>query len=231
MKSKREPKRKKQLQSNNNKLSFLTREWKARSEYGIIYVVVSGIVKALWLLNLVEWFKRLFYHICRLVKKDVSKKTATNWAIDLFIVLKFILVYRVIYLPEKPVYLVIVLYLLIMNIFTYFYYHIWKATSDQGSHWQTRRFITLTLAIAFNILCYVYLYWKGLSRFIQWQDDTLLTLPMVFQYSLANTFMLPSFLSVANSLGFYLQTSQQVISFIFLAIILSSSIPEYSKEK
>lgn len=231
MKNKRESKRCKLLQCLGNMWSFLTNEWKARYEYGIIYVVVSAIVKALWLINLVEWFKCLFYQVGRIVIKDVSKRAATSWAIDIFIVLKFILVYRFIYLPEKPVYLVIVLYLLIMNVFTYFYHHIWKTPSDQGSHWQTRRFVTLTLAIAFNILCYVYLYWKGLSRFIQWQDNTLLTLPMVFQYSLANTFMLPSFLSVANSFGLYLQTSQQLISFIFLAIILNSSIPQQCKEK
>lgn len=231
MKNKRELRERKVTRRAEITASFLAKELKTRSEYGFIYVIVSGIVKALWLLNLVEWFKCLFCHVCRLVNKDVCKRTATSWAIDVFIMLKFILVYRFIYLPERPLYLIIVLYLLIMNVFTYFYHHIWKTPRGQGSHWQTRRFITLTLAIAFNVLCYVYLYWSGLSRFIQWQDDTLLTLPMVFQYSLANTFMLPSFLAVSNTFGLYLQTSQQLVSFIFLAIILSSSIPQQSKEK
>jgi len=212
-------------------LSYLTNEYKVRSEYGFIYVIASVIIKTLWALNLVEWFKILFYQFCRLLHKKINQKATYNWAIDIFIVLKFLLVFLFIFLPENPVNLRIVLYLLIMNVFTYFYHHIWRKPSDLCSHWQTRRFVTLVLAIAFNILCYVYLYWNGLSRFIIWQNNSPFTLSRVFQYSISNTFLLPSSMSVDNLFGLYLQTSQQVISFVFLVIILSQSIPHLNKEE
>ncbi len=212
-------------------LSYLTNEYKVRSEYGFIYVIVSVLVKILCALNLVEWFKILFYQVCKLLQKNISKKASYNWAIDLFIVLKFIFVSLSLILPENPILLKIVLYLLIMNVFTYFYHHIWRKPSDLCSHWQTRRFVTLVLAIAFNILCYVYLYWNGLSRFIIWQNNSPFTLSRVFQYSISNTFLLPSSMSVDNLFGLYLQTSQQVISFVFLVIILSQSIPHLNKEE
>lgn len=210
--------------------SYLTNEYKVRSEYGFMYVIASVMIKTLWALNLVEWFKILFYQVCRLLHKNICKKASTNWAIDLFIVLKFILVFLFIFLPENPVYLGIVLYLLIMNVFTYFYHHVWRKPSDNCSHWQARRFLTLMLAIAFNVLCYVYLYWNGLSRFINWQSSAPSTFLSVLQYSLSNTFLLPSPLSVNSAFGLYLQTTQQVISFIFLVIILSQSIPQPKKE-
>lgn len=214
-----------------NIMSYLTNEFKVRSEYGFIYVIVSIIIKILWAINLVEWFKILFYQVSKLLLKNISKKASYNWAIDLYIVLKFIFVSLSIFLPEDPILLIIVLYLLIMNVFTYFYHHVWIKPNDLSSHWQTRRFVTLVLAIAFNILCYVYLYWNGLSRFIHWQNNAPFTLSRVFQYSISNTFLLPSSMSVVNSFGLYLQTSQQVISFVFLVIILSQSIPHLNKEE
>lgn len=211
-------------------LSYLTNEYKVRSEYGFIYVIASVIIKTLWALNLVEWFKILFYQFCRLLHKKINQKATYNWAIDIFIVLKFLLVFLFIFLPENPVNLRIVLYLLIMNVFTYFYHHVWRKPSDNCSHWQARRFLTLMLAIAFNVLCYVYLYWNGLSRIIHWRNSAPSTFFSVLQYSLSNTFLLPCPLSVDNTFGLYLQTTQQVISFIFLVIILSQSIPQPKKE-
>ncbi len=230
MKDKRVSRERKLKQRFDKMLSYLTKEYKVRSEYGFIYVIASVMIKVLWALNLVEWFKFLFYQFCRLLHKKINQKATYNWAIDTFIVLKFIFVFLFIFLPENPVYLRIVLYLLIMNVFTYFYHHVWRKPSDNCSHWQARRFITLALAIAFNILCYVYLYWNGLSRFILWHNSAPSTLSSVFQYSLSNTFLLPSSMSVDNSFGLYLQTSQQVISFIFLVIILSQSIPQLKEE-
>lgn len=229
-------KNKKVLQERNlpkrfNKMrSYLTKEYKVRSEYGFLYVIASVMIKTLWALNLVEWFKFLFYQFCRLLDKKISKTATYNWAIDLFIVLKFMFVLLALYMPYNPINLRVVLYLLFMNVFTYFYHHIWKKPSDNCSHWQARRFLTLMLAIVFNILSYVYLYCNGLSSFIQWEKGTQYTLFNVLQYSISNTFLLPSPLSVDNAFGLYLQTTQQVISFIFLVIILSQSIPQPKKE-
>lgn len=211
-------------------INRLGEEFRNRSEYGFIYVIFSAIVIVLCLINFVELFKHCFFQLCKVFKKDICRKAACNWAIDLFIVLKFIFVTLSIFLPKHPIIFWIVLYLLIMNVFTYFYHHVWKKPSDNSSHWQIRRFVTLILAIAFNILCYVYLYWNGLARFIQWHENSLLTLLNVFQYSISNTFLLPSCLSIVNPFGFYLQTTQQIISFIFLAIILNQSIPQPRKE-
>lgn len=229
MKDKRVSRERKLKQRFDKMLSYLTKEYKVRSEYGFIYVIASVMIKVLWALNLVEWFKFLFYQFCRLLHKKINQKATYNWAIDTFIVLKFIFVFLFIFLPENPVYLRIVLYLLIMNVFTYFYHHVWRKPSDNCSHWQARRFLTLMLAIAFNILGYVYLYWNGLSSFLQWRKGTPYTLFTVIQYSLSNTFLLPSHLSVENAFGLYLQTTQQVISFVFIVIVLSQSIPQPRK--
>lgn len=230
MKNKKVPRERKLKQRFDKMLSYLTNEYNVRSEYGFFYVIASVMIKTLWAINLVEWFKILFYQVCRLLHKNICKRASYNWAIDLFIVLKFTFVILALFLPDNPIYLRIVLYLLFMNVFTYFYHHVWRKPNDNCSHWQARRFVSLSFAIVFNSLCYCYLYWNGLSEHIRWVSTTPLNLYSVIQYSIANTFLLSSSLSAVNIFGLYLQTSQQAISFIFLAIILSQSIPKPTKE-
>ena len=99
----------------------LTDEYKKRSEYGFIYILVSILVKVLCVLNLVEWFKLVFYKICRLFQKGISCRAAKNWAIDIFIVLKFIFLFVAIKMHPNPIIVKVVVYLLLMNVFTYFY--------------------------------------------------------------------------------------------------------------
>jgi len=210
---------------------FLIAEYNKRSKYGFIYVFTSVFVKLLCVLNLVEWFKVLFVFICRLLNQNTIEKEAKNWAIDLFIVLKYLFLVLVISLPHNSLALTGVVYLLVMNLFTYFYHHVWKTPTDSCAHWQARRFVSLFLAIVFNVLCYFYLYWNGMSSLIRWNEGVPVSMARVAQFSLANTFMLPSLLSVENTLGLYLQTSQQMISWIFLVIILAQSIPQLKKEE
>ncbi|PKN71975.1 MAG: hypothetical protein CVU50_09300 [Candidatus Cloacimonetes bacterium HGW-Cloacimonetes-3] len=208
----------------------LSEEYKKRSEYGFIYIIFSGVVNLLWLINFVEWFKFIFYQLCKFIMKDISRKAAYNWAIDIFVVVKFVFLILFMLMPDNAIILKIVIYLLIMNVFTYFYHHVWRKPSDSCSHWQTRRFANLMLAIVFNILCYTYLLGNGLARYILWENGTPASLYSVLQYSISNTFLLSSSLSVVNAFGLYLQTSQQIVSFIFLVIILSQSIPKPAKE-
>ncbi len=194
-------------------------------QYGFIFVLVTVLIKLVCYINLVEWFKKGFIMLFSSRNTDETvKKTTINIGIDAFIVLKLLFVTTAILFLNGKWITFSVVYLLIMNLFTYFYYHIWNPSQVNKDRIR-RRFITFCCALIFNILCFNYLFYKGFSAQIEWSGIVNSGFREIFLYSLANTFMLSAQISVANQFGYYLQIAQQLASFVFLVIILSQSIP------
>lgn len=84
----------------------------------------------------------------------------------------------------------IIWYLIITNLFTYFYYHTWTIDLDRGSFTierVKRRFLNLLLAISFNVFCFAYLIRFSFSANYEWTNQ-IATSKNALLYSVANAF-------------------------------------------
>jgi hypothetical protein len=90
-------------------------------ENGFLYSAFKTIVDNLKYLNLVEFFKTIAVRI------NPKKKVAySRIGADIFIVLKWIFIFILWYYGKTSLLLTIsIWYLIVTNIYTYFYYHIW----------------------------------------------------------------------------------------------------------
>lgn len=196
--------------------------------YGFIYPVVKKMIDALHCLNAVVLFKAVAK---RLAKNQEDERPFASIAIDVFVVFKWgLLAYLWTYGIDHPLATVTVFYLIGSNIFTYFYYHIWRDPYDTGDENLRRRFINLMIALAYNAVCYAYLY------NIPFHQDYILTA------SVGPT-MASAMLSVAQSLlvdfppfaattptGHVVAMSQTFTVFLFITIILSASVPHFNSK-
>lgn len=201
-------------------------------ENGFIYLLVSFIIeRLLFKLNIVEWFKLLICKLCQRMGFDASVEAEKRIAADLYILLKYAFILLCIFISGSSnvfffyVKNITVIYLLIMNIYTYFYYHLWVDRNDSSIQRQRRRFVNIILAIGYNILSFVYLFFRGFSGRIIWGGNIPEKIGDFVQFSISNTFILSSPFEVINRTGNMLQISQYLVSFLFLAILLSQSIP------
>lgn len=188
-------------------------------------MTIDWLIETLKYVNLVEFFKWLSKKI---YSKD--KILAIRFAVDLFIILKWILIgllwqFNV----ENKFTTCFIWYLITTNIYTYFYYHTW--TKDLAKPFFDldrikRRFLNLMLSIGFNIFAFAYLFAQPYFENFKWSQgysnlkDSLL-------FSTSNT-LSTSCKSVESitELGSSLSLIETLISFIFLTIILSNSIPQ-----
>lgn len=139
---------------------------------GFIIVVFNTIFKLVEKVSAVEYFKKaITFFFKRRIQNDFEKERALkNIAIDIFMVLKWIiLIFFIIRGISSNLAKVFVIYLLVMNIHTYFYNHVWsertiKAKVRNIEHVQ-RRLISLLLSISYNIASYMYLYGIGFKTY------------------------------------------------------------------
>ncbi len=129
---------------------------------GCIYYFSERIFTLLNHLNLVEGFK----YISQIVTKGNSPKKKilfSRLAVDVFIILKWLLVIILwIFNVEDLWVIFIVWYLLIANLYTYFYYHTWSSNILTDANIDVnrikRRYLNLTMAIAYtfsDLLIYI----------------------------------------------------------------------------
>lgn len=189
--------------------------------------IFNWIVIAFQKINLVEIIKVIVIRISKVKNKSDMIKIS-NLVIDLFIVLKwsFIIIITINSVKSSALTL-LVIYLLIMNVHTYFYYHSWSDKAILGvgrsiNHIR-RKFITLMVAVGYNIISYAYLYNIALSEnFIINESLDRFTCSII--HSLSATFTGGSdYITPANNLGLYIQVSQILVAFIFIGIILSKA--------
>jgi hypothetical protein len=170
--------------------------------------------------------------------QKIESKILNNKIIDWFILLKWVYVIIAILCKwSNSVNLVIVAILLFFNLFTYFYYHIWNEEAllpdPIKTHRVRRRFLNVLLAISFSHLAFAYLFRFHYychftpevtseigSSFLNW-----------FLYSASNS-IAANFNSIApkDVIGNQVSMIQFIITFVFIAIILSKSLPDAEKE-
>jgi len=194
---------------------------------GVFYPILNFIVAKLKYLNLVELFKSLAV----LIAGNQNKISAYRFAIDFFIILKWIFVLTIIKLHvNNTITNLFVWYLLISNLYTYFYYHIWYNDTANDIHNTPerirRRFVNLMLSIGFSNLCFAYLYRFPYLNDFQWSDKAPLTTKSIW-FSFANSLTANyEYVKPITKSGVELTLMQLIISFIFLTMILGNSIPK-----
>ncbi len=203
------------------------------SNDGIIYPVANWIITISNYLCLVELFK--FLSVCFLNRPSVdSVRRNKNIAIDLFILVKWVAII-VFWVTNyvSTISIVIVWYLLITNIQSYFYNHVWLNVSISDERKQAtrerRRLIAVILAFCFSIMCYGYFYQRCYFTHFNWPADIApFTSSITFSLGTALTAFSGN-LSPNTDFGYFLIGTQLIITFLFIAIILTQSIPQLVK--
>ena len=198
---------------------------------GIIYIFAKWLLDNLKHLTLVEWFK---YFAVKLNpdKNSIDKRlTYSRVSVDLFIILKWLFVLILAKLDLSNCFLTFfVWYLLLTNIYTYFYYHIWTEEALNTENFAIdrirRRFINLMLAVGYSDLCFAYLYKLPYVKELQWSDNSITFLKSIW-YSISNSLAANyEGVSASSDLGNSIAMTQLIITFIFVTIILGKSIPQ-----
>ena len=206
---------------------------------GIIYEPVNKAVNHLRLFSLVELFKFLGIFLGTRMGSKKNRTTYARISVDIFIATKFVLLFSLIAFHCNGLFWTIaVWYLLFMNIYTYFYYHLWseKVLKDRRFSIDRvkRRFLNLMLAILFSVLGFAYLYLHPYSSAFEWKLGQPKLLDSIL-YSVSNS-LTAGFDQVQplTSTGYIVSTAQLLMMFFFLTIIISNSIPQINssfKEK
>ncbi|MGE6348820.1 hypothetical protein ACQKIY_29490 [Bacillus mycoides] len=209
------------------------------TDNGFIYPIFHKIISLLFYINVVElikWIAIKFVLFFHRQSSDIDylnrkKRKARNIAVDIFICLKFVFIGLVWYQHINNIYIMaITIYLLLMNSFTYFYYHIWEEGAIKSSfatlHRTRRKFISLFQSFFYMILSYGYLFQIPFTSAFKWESSGA-TFSQAFLFSLSNTFPLSyNTVQTVTELGHYIRASQVLLSFLFITIVLTQSIPK-----
>lgn len=189
---------------------------------GFIYRLSKILVTVGYYTNLVELIKWLF----ALLTKD-NKRAFKNSAIDIFIILKWVFLLTIWSINKQSLLLTIfVAYLIWTNLFTYFYYHVWTTFKLNDTERNQRRFINLILAFAFSNVCFAYLYSLPFSTFFKVNSGFEGRLSYFLFSSYNSLFSDYNFIAPIDMTGSILTLIQLSITFIFVSIVLTKSIPE-----
>lgn len=197
---------------------------------GFIYVVIKFVIDKLCLLNLVEYFKKVGLWLNPNKTDRDMEATYTRVATDIFIVLKWFFILLLWLLGVTSHWMAgIVWYLIITNLYTYFFHHIWTDEALDTSHFTNdrirRRFLNLLLALAYSDISFAYLF-----RFPYMQEFTWVSGPTSLHaiwFSISNS-LAANYIAVSplTGLGNSVAMMQLLITFVFVAIIISRSIPQ-----
>jgi len=198
---------------------------------GPLYLISEFIIDYFRYFTIVEWFKIIGEKI-NPKKLDPNYIYAYNrTSVDLFIILKWLFVLFIMKYHFTNRFLTcFVWYLIVTNIYSYFYHHIWKKEVLNTDGFEIdrirRRFITLILAVGYSNFCFAYLYRHPYSTYFTWNDNKLSAVKSMW-YSISNSlaanynFVLPNS-DFANSVSMI----QLLVTFVFVTIILGKSIPQ-----
>lgn len=209
------------------------------TDNGFIYPIINKVISLIFYINIVELIKWITVKIILLFNKNSTninlvnrkKRKARNVAIDIFICLKFMFIGVLWYKQINNSYLTgITIYLLIMNSFIYFYYHVWEEGAIKGQfatiHRTRRKFINLFQSLFYMIISYAYLFQIPFEKEFQWSSN-ITTSSKSLLFSLSNIFPLSyEGVKALTEFGQYIKASQILLSFLFIAIILTQSIPK-----
>jgi len=200
-------------------------------ENGFIYEIARFVIEGLEKLNLVELFKLIARKLNPHKSDQVKENAYTRFAVDIFIVLKFAFLLFIWSCGFHGLVLtILVWYLIIMNLHTYFYRHTWCEDAVTSAnlllHRVRRRFVNLILALAFSDLCFAYLYSVPYASQFNW-GKTPPSILHALWFSISNSMAANyTVVSPSTGVGNAVAMVQLVITFIFVTIILSRTIPQ-----
>lgn len=205
---------------------------------GFLYPAVNYLVKGMYFLNLVELFKFIARAILKnCVKSDNERVTnnefitVSNIAIDLYQIFKFGILLLLWSLEINNEFSkMVVYYLLISNLFTYFYYHVWGSRYSQRVDRDTlnRKFMNSIFAITFYLLCYAYLYQVHYCIMLKWPNNSVDVINSIYlSVSTAFTLTYGGFQPLTQDVRVVFM-SELINTFLFFTIILSNSIPNHA---
>lgn len=200
-------------------------------KYGFIYNIFKAIIEGFKYLSLVELFK-LIGEKLNPNPSDSDKITIyRRVSVDIFIVFKWLIL--IIFFSNALNglwYSLIIWYFIVTNIHTYFYYHVWDESAikslDSDEHSLRRRFINLLLAISFSNISFAYLYYTYYSSEFNWGISGISSVKGIW-FSISNS-VAANYNEIApiSDLSNSITMIQLLITFIFLAIIITRSIPQ-----
>ena len=205
---------------------------------GFIYPLFDSLVRFMCYCNLVEFFKFLAKLSTGVLHKRNGGEVSTvelirscNIAIDVYQVFKFGVLLLLWFCEINSLLSkLIIYYLLISNLFTYFYYHVWGSKYNQRLDRDTlnRKFMNYLLAISFYLLCYAYLYEIHYSHMISWPESVVDTTNSIF-LSVANAFTLTygGFSPLTQEIRVVFM-SELINTFLFFTVIITNSIPNHA---
>jgi hypothetical protein len=198
---------------------------------GFLFPVFDKLFEKLCYLNLVELFK----YVANIFNKQKNDKDAVHtyrrFGTDVFILFKWVLVIVLWKFKFSNSFLTVtVWYLIVTNLYTYFIYHVWHKDALKTDEYlidrAKRRFLNLMLAIAFSIFCFGYLINVPYVNDFNWSEKSatfLHALWFSFSNSLAANY---SVVAPLTDDGNIVCNLELLITFIFVTIILSRSVPQ-----
>ncbi|HFJ9457588.1 hypothetical protein B1R38_27030 [Bacillus cereus] len=206
--------------------------------------MVNLMIKLFFYLNIVEWVKKLSDYFTKLYfnshndqTKWIKVRRNRNIAIDIFILLKYLFILFILFNDINNMNIqMIVWYLIISNVFTYFYYHLWCEDALLDRHLTInrvrRKFINLFISIGFMMLSYVYLYYSQTPEHFtignKHENNKYL---IFFINSITRSFAINyDSLKSSDDIGVAIEISQVLNMFIFVTLIVAKSLPKANSE-
>ena len=195
----------------------------------LILSVFQAVVCVFWWLSIIEHLKALaiFLSSRGAVGDQEKHLAARSIAIDLYEILKWLALASFFVLGSaSPLAVAVTAYLLASNLFSHFYYHIWRdSPAAIITHQQMQRRLTsFVLAFAFAILAFGFVYYSIPSQ-ISWPDNEVSIVNALY-LSVANTFTLTyGDAGPASGDARALFVSQVVYAFVFVVMIIAKSLP------
>jgi hypothetical protein len=203
----------------------------AEKQYGFLYGAISTFIDCLKYLNLVEFFKFIARKIIKTRNKKDPIAFSNRVGADIFIICKWALLFVLWHWHfSSSIVAGIVWYLIITNVFTYFYYHIWTKEAISADAMPIdqvrRRFLNLVLAAAFSTLSFAFLFSVPYQTNFDWKGgsiDKIHSILFSFSNSLAANY---EDVKPITDFGNIIANVQLLISFVFFTVILSRSLPQ-----
>lgn len=202
------------------------------TNFGFIYPIFNFIINLLKKLNLVELLKFISFSYFPLKTTDADDlRGRINIVIDIFIILKFLIVFLLIFFNcNDDVSYFVVVYLSFFNIYTYFYHHVWNLpVSSLGIIRERRRFINLILSFSFSNICFAYFYGVIYVDQILWPESENIILNSIWLSTAKSMFIDFQNVELLKGNVSYIVIIQSIVTFIFASIILSNTIPKHGE--
>lgn len=191
------------------------------NRHWFIYPLIDTFIAYSDYVSIIERLKKW---VTSCVENEEDKKSMTRLTVDIYIVLKWLIVLCWLFFVHSYFLLLCVWYLLLTNFLTYFKYHFRQQKDPSDNHITKRWFIAIIQAFFFSNLCfsYIYLYYSGQEYKFSASNDAL----SAWLFSNANSLTADYWLvEVLSNFWYSVSILQVCMTLIFLSVLLAKSMP------